>query len=646
MLGLKSPEEKDSRHGDGKVRKMSVSKSAKVAALAIGLVLFVTLVGVTERSAGIFGQSQLGATCHSPTPDPSVSVTITGIPASYLPANNYPLTISLSGGPTAGGGFDLSITAGALSTSDSNVQVQVTGMEATHTNPNARSWSVLWTAPAPGAGTVTFHVAGNAVNLNGFSTGDAWNVNTYTSAETVGNQRPTIALTAPTGAQDWTGGTPHLVTWTMNDDTTPALNLDVYLNYTSSAGSGSIAGPLTGATSRSWTLPFLDATDAKVNATVIDSAGLKGYSEALIPKIDSTAPTVTSADPTGTGVGLTVPVVIHFSESMDPTATQAALSLAPDPGAWAYSWTQTTVPDDTLTANHAQFASGTLYTATLSVGAKDSSDTGNAMAASHIWTFTTFSGTDTTPPTVTSILASPSPQETHSKVNVSALVQDNIGIGVVWLNVSAPGVGSTNSSMSFDPVSGDYYLNRTYDTIGLHSFVIWASDTNGNWASGSGTFTMRDTTPPAAPSGLAVQTSGAGALRLTWTANSEPDLAGYKVYRSPNAGGPYALISGASLVSTAAYLDENLEGGKTYYYTVTAVDATGNESPRSSEASGVVEAPTDGGSPIFWTPIVLLVVIVVIILVLIVIALLVKRRRGKASPGRQPEQETRPDDEQ
>jgi hypothetical protein len=616
---------------------MSVSKSAKVAALAVGVVFFVSLVGVAAHSAGIFGQSQLGATCHSPTADPSVSVTITGIPASYLPANNYPLTISVSGGPGAGGGFDLTVTAGFLSTSDPNVQIS--SNEATHTNPNARSWSVLWSAPAPGTGTVTFHVAGNSVNLNGFSTGDAWNVNTYTSAELAVNQRPTIALTAPTGSQDWTGGTAHLVTWTMNDDTTPALSLIVYLNYSSTAGSGSIAGPLTGVTSRSWTLPVIDATDAKVNATVIDSGGLKGYSEALIPKIDSTVPTVTTADPTGIGVGLTVPVVIHFSESMDPAATQGALSLAPDPGSWSYSWTQTTMPDDTLTANHAQFAGGTLYTATLSVAAKDSSDTGNAMAAQHQWTFTTFSGSDTTPPTVTSILASPSPQETHSKVNVSALVQDNVGIGVVWLNVSAPGGGTTNSSMSFDSVSGKYYLNRTYDAIGVHAFVIWASDTNGNWASASGTFTMQDTTPPAAPLNLAVQTSGAGALRLTWTANSEPDLAGYKVYRSPTAGGPYTLISGTSLVSTASYLDENLEGGKTYYYAVTAVDASGNESPRSSEASGVVEAPTGGAAPTDWLPIVL---VVVIVLVLIIVGLLVMRRRGKASPGKLQEQGTRP----
>jgi hypothetical protein len=239
---------------------------------------------------------------------------------------------------------------------------------------------------------------------------------------------------------------------------------------------------------------------------------------------------------------------------------------------------------------------------------------------------------------VTSVLASPSPQETHSKVNVSALVQDNTGIGVVWLNVSAPGGGTTNSSMTLDPVSGRYYLNRTYDLIGVHSFIIWASDTNGNWASASGTFTMRDTTPPAAPSDLAVQTSGAGALRLTWTANTESDLAGYRVYRSPTAGGPYSLISGTSLVSTGTYLDQNLEGGKTYYYTVTAVDGSGNESPRSNEASGTVEATTGGAAPTDWLPIVLLVAI---ILVVIVLALLFMRRRRKAIPEKESGQDSR-----
>jgi fibronectin type 3 domain-containing protein len=42
------------------------------------------------------------------------------------------------------------------------------------------------------------------------------------------------------------------------------------------------------------------------------------------------------------------------------------------------------------------------------------------------------------------------------------------------------------------------------------------------------------------------------------------------------------------LVQVSSYRDENVEAGKTYFYTVSAVDLRGNESPRSAEAHETV----------------------------------------------------------
>lgn len=50
--------------------------------------------------------------------------------------------------------------------------------------------------------------------------------------------------------------------------------------------------------------------------------------------------------------------------------------------------------------------------------------------------------------------------------------------------------------------------------------------------------------PPGAPTGL-VATAGDGSVSLNWDDNTEPDLAGYNVYRSTSSGGPYSKINGS-----------------------------------------------------------------------------------------------------
>jgi hypothetical protein len=127
-----------------------------------------------------------------------VSVAISGIPSSYQPGTTYPLTVSVSGSPGAGGGFDLSVTRGTLSTSDSNARID--NGEATNSNSVGRSWVVNWLAPSAGSGTAAFHVAGLAADGDGSSAGDAWNLNSYWSDESGGGGGPTGPGTTGT---DW-----------------------------------------------------------------------------------------------------------------------------------------------------------------------------------------------------------------------------------------------------------------------------------------------------------------------------------------------------------------------------------------------------------------------------------------------------------
>ena len=94
-----------------------------------------------------------------------------------------------------------------------------------------------------------------------------------------------------------------------------------------------------------------------------------------------------------------------------------------------------------------------------------------------------------------------------------------------------------------------------------------------------------DTTPPAAPTGLTA-TPGDGEVALDWSDNSESDLAGYNVYRSTSAGGPYNKLNG-SLLTTSQYTDSSANNGTTYFYVVKAVDTSGNLSNSSAEVSAI-----------------------------------------------------------
>jgi hypothetical protein len=106
--------------------------------------------------------------------------------------------------------------------------------------------------------------------------------------------------------------------------------------------------------------------------------------------------------------------------------------------------------------------------------------------------------------------------------------------------------------------------------------------------SGTGT---GDITAPNAPTNL-FASSGNGSVSITWTGNSEPDLAGYNVYRSDTSNGTFIKVNSAS-INTSAYDDTMVSANSTYFYKVTAADSSNNESVES----GRVSATTGGTSP-------------------------------------------------
>ncbi len=99
----------------------------------------------------------------------------------------------------------------------------------------------------------------------------------------------------------------------------------------------------------------------------------------------------------------------------------------------------------------------------------------------------------------------------------------------------------------------------------------------------------RDIYPPAQPVGLQAVFSSVGQkpfIDLAWAPNPENDLAGYNLFRRVENGTLEKLNQ--QLIRVSSFRDENVNPGKTYIYSVSAVDLRGNESPRSAEASETV----------------------------------------------------------
>ena len=84
--------------------------------------------------------------------------------------------------------------------------------------------------------------------------------------------------------------------------------------------------------------------------------------------------------------------------------------------------------------------------------------------------------------------------------------------------------------------------------------------------------------PPSTPAGL-LAVPGPNSIELSWDGNSDGVTTGYRIYRAA-ADGAFERLAEAGVIPT--YSDRAVEHGKTYRYTVSALDKDGRESGRST----------------------------------------------------------------
>lgn len=140
-------------------------------------------------------------------------------------------------------------------------------------------------------------------------------------------------------------------------------------------------------------------------------------------------------------------------------------------------------------------------------------------------------------------------------------------------------------------VTSERYEDRGLQR-GVYRYAVTAVDYYGFESSPSdeAEVSVGDMTPPEPPEELSVVVAGSD-VSLQWKANSEPDVAGYEVYRKSE--GTWERVS-TGLIRETFYLDGGLRNG-IYTYRMTAVDLSGNESLPSQEAS--VEVRVDLPAP-------------------------------------------------
>jgi hypothetical protein len=154
--------------------------------------------GPYPNVTGGFGEQSCHL-CHldNPMNAPGGTLTIGGVPQTYLPGQTYAITVSLARDGMRRGGFEIASRfaagklkgrqAGTWKTTDARMQlipgavdksltfVQHNLMGSRTATPGSNAWTIEWTAPAAAAGplgAVQFNVAANASNNDDSPLGD------------------------------------------------------------------------------------------------------------------------------------------------------------------------------------------------------------------------------------------------------------------------------------------------------------------------------------------------------------------------------------------------------------------------------------------------------------------------------------------
>lgn len=283
---------------------------------------------------------------------------------------------------------------------------------------------------------------------------------------------------------------------------------------------------------------------------------------------------------------------VRVSTSLLTEANFAAATLVPNPPAPLVAGTSQTM-----------FVGGLQRLTQYWIAVRTADERGNWSAISNVVNFTTSAG-DTIRPAAPSLAAGAT---TTTSVTLAWIATGDDSLSgpahhyeVRWATapITAANFPAATLVTSGVPAPGAPGASQGCTIGGLNRYVdlyfaMRVHDESGNPSALSNVVLvdhLLDTAPPATPSGLVAGVEPGG-VRLRWSANTEPDLGGYHVYRAPSSGGPFTRLD-ASTVTGVEFLDSAVPDSASLWYAITAVDASGNESART----GALRVWLNGGN--------------------------------------------------
>ncbi len=176
---------------------------------------------------------------------------------------------------------------------------------------------------------------------------------------------------------------------------------------------------------------------------------------------------------------------------------------------------------------------------------------------------------DTTAPTVPGTPTQTSRTMTSMVIGWTSST-DNVAVTgyKIYRNGTQIGTSATNSYSDSGLTPGTSY---TY-TISAYDAV----PNNSAQSTGASLATLTDSQAPTVPSGLSVTIKAPNSVTFSWTASTDNvAVTGYKIYKNGSA-------TALATVATTSYQAVNLTGSTAYTFQVSALDAAGNESAKST----------------------------------------------------------------